>query len=277
VTGNTEAAVLVLAAGAGTRMRSDTPKMLHTLAGRSILAHALISAAKVKPQHLVVVVGHDRDRIEPAVTALADELGRPIDIAVQEQQLGTGHAVQQALPLLVGARGPVVICYGDMPLLSPATVRRLIAAQAEPGVAGAILAVVLDNPPDFGRVVRDAEGRPRKVVEVKDCTPEELALKEVNVGVYCFDAEALCWALPRLSNDNAQHEYYLTDVVEILAQAGQHVETVQTDSLEETLGINDRAHLEYAERLKDIAYAESLYELVDVLVDLERRRPQPPS
>ena len=261
---------VILAGGKGKRMQSDLPKVLHPLNGKSMIQHAVDHVREAGVQDVIVVVGYGRDLVMA-------ELAGQVHFAVQEQQLGTGHAVQQALPLLEGTSGPVVICYGDMPLLSPATVRRLIAAQAQPGVAGAILTIVLDNPPDFGRVVRDAAGRPRKVVEVKDCTPEELALKEVNVGVYCFDAEALCWALPRLSNENAQHEYYLTDVVEILAQAGQHVETVQTDSLEETLGINDRAHLEYAERLKDIAYAESLYELVDVLVDLERRRPQPPA
>src|SRR5581483_8336561 len=260
---------IILAGGKGKRMRSDLPKVLHPLDGKSMIQHAVDHVREAGVQGVIVVVGYGRDLV---MAELADQ----VRFAVQEEQLGTGHAVQQALPLLAGARGPVVICYGDMPLLSPATVRRLVATQAQPGVAGAILTVVLDNPPDFGRVVRDAAGHVRKVVEVKDCSPAELALKEVNVGVYCFDAEALCWALPRLTNDNAQHEYYLTDVVEILARAGRRVETVQTDSLEETLGINDRAHLEFAERLRDIAYAESLYELVDALVDLERGRQEPP-
>jgi bifunctional UDP-N-acetylglucosamine pyrophosphorylase/glucosamine-1-phosphate N-acetyltransferase len=159
-----------------------------------------------------------------------------------------------------------------MPLLSPATVRALIAAQSEGGAAGAILTVVLENPPDFGRVVRDSDGSVNKVVEVKDCTPEQLQLREVNVGVYCFDSAALQWALPRLDNRNAQGEYYLTDVVGLLADSGFRVKTVRTDNLEETLGINDRAHLQFAERLRDIAYAESLYELVDAKVALERGR-----
>jgi bifunctional UDP-N-acetylglucosamine pyrophosphorylase / glucosamine-1-phosphate N-acetyltransferase len=262
--------VVVLAAGQGKRMRSALPKVLHPLGGRPLLAHVLETARALGARRPIVVHGHGAEAVR---AAFGDT---DVQWVLQPQQLGTGHAVQQALPLLAGTSGPVVICYGDMPLLSPATVRRLIAAQAQPGVAGAILTVVLDNPPDFGRVVRDADGRVRKVVEVKDCTPQELALREVNVGVYCFDAEALCWALPRLDNDNAQHEYYLTDVVAILAQSGQRVETYQTESLEETLGINDRSHLQFAERLRDIAYAESLYELVDVLVDLERRRPPPP-
>src|SRR5262249_44631802 len=180
--------------------------------------------------------------------------------------------VQQALPLLANATGPVVICYGDMPLLSPATIRRLVEVQSQPNVAGAILTVVLENPPAFGRAVRDPAGPATKRAEVKDCTPEELALKEVNVGVYCFDAEALRWALPRLTNNNAQHEFYLTDVTEILASAGRRVETVRTENLEETLGINDRTHLQFAERLKHIEYAESLYELIDAVAALDRQR-----
>ena len=135
-----------------------------------------------------------------------------------------------------------------------------------------MLTVVLDNPPDFGRIIRDEHGRVTKVVEVKDASPEQLRIKEVNVGVYSFDAEALRSALPRLSNDNAQQEYYLTDVVQILAEDGQRIETVQTYNLEETLGINDRAHLEFAKSLKDIAYAESLYELIDASIALERQR-----
>src|SRR4051794_6910620 len=254
---------VILAGGKGNRMRSDLPKVLHPLHGRSMIQHAVDHVRAAGIQDIIVVVGYGRDLV---MADLADQA----QFVVQEQQLGTGHAVQQALPLLGGRQGSIVICYGDMPLLNPTTIRRLVDVQTGSGAAGAILTVVLDNPPDFGRVVRDAAGGVRKVVEVKDCTPAERALKEVDVGVYCFDAAALCWALPRLSNDNAQHEYYLTDVVEILTGAGRRVETVQTDNLEETLGINDQAHLQFAERLRDIAYAESLYELVDAMVAVQR-------
>jgi bifunctional N-acetylglucosamine-1-phosphate-uridyltransferase/glucosamine-1-phosphate-acetyltransferase GlmU-like protein len=130
----------------------------------------------------------------------------------------------------------------------------------------------LENQPAFGRVVRDEHRHVRKVVEVKDCTPEELEIKEFNAGVYCFGAEALKWAQPRLSDDNARGEYYLTDVVHILSDTGQRVETVQTENIEETLGINDRADLELAERIKDIARAESVSELVDASIALGSRR-----
>jgi bifunctional UDP-N-acetylglucosamine pyrophosphorylase/glucosamine-1-phosphate N-acetyltransferase len=201
-----------------------------------------------------------------------EHLGDEVRFAVQGEQLGTGHAVRQALPLLGEDTGSVVVCYGDMPFLRPATFRALIDARSQPGVAGAILTMELDNPPDFGRVVRDGRGSVRRVVEVKDCTPEELAIKEFNVGVYCFITGALRWTLPRLSNDNAQGEYYLTNMVEVLAERGWHVETVRAESIEETLGINNRADLELAERLKDIARAESVSELVDASIAFGRWR-----
>ncbi len=265
-----ELRAVILAGGRGKRMHSDLPKVLHELHGKPMIQHAIDHVREAGVADVIVVVGYQHDLV-------MGRLGSQVRYAVQEAQLGTGHAVQRALPLLADAAGAVVICYGDMPLLSPATVRALIDAQARPGVAGAILTVVLDNPPDYGRIVRDATGAVIRVVEVKDCTPAELQIKEVNVGVYCFSAEALRWALPRLTDDNAQGEFYLTDVVGILAAADRRVETVRTDNLEETLGINDHAHLEFAERLRDIAYAESLYELIDAAVALERARRHPPT
>lgn len=245
-------------------MQSDLPKVLHDLRGKPMIQHAVDHVREAGIDDIVIVVGYGREQVQAS-------LGDQVRYAVQEEQLGTGHAVQQALPLMAET-GAVVICYGDMPLLSPYTIRALIATQTEDGCAGAILTVVLENPPDFGRVVRSPDGTVRKVVEVKDCTPAELALHEVNVGVYCFDAQVLRWALPLLANNNAQHEYYLTDVVEIVANAGRRIETVRTENLEETLGINDRAHLDFAERLQHIQYAESLYELIDAVAALERQR-----
>lgn len=265
-----EVRAVILAGGKGKRMQSDLPKVLHEIQGKSLIEHSVEHVRAAGVTDVIVVVGYRRDLVMA-------HLGDRVRFAVQEEQLGTGHAVQQTLPLLAGTSGSVVVCYGDMPLLNPATVRALLDTQTKAGVAAAILTVVLDNPPDFGRIIRDTNGRVLRVVEVKDCTPDQLLLKEVNVGVYCFDAEALQWALPRLTNNNAQHEYYLTDVVELLAQAGRRVDTVCTDNLEETLGINDRAHLDFAERLRDIEYAESLYELVDATVALARQLSGGPS
>jgi len=256
---------IILAGGRGKRMGSDLPKVLHEIHGKAMIEHSVEHVREAGIEDVIVVVGYGREHVMA-------RLGARARFAVQEEQLGTGHAVLQALPLLAGASGAVVICYGDMPLLRPATILALVAAQARPDVAGAILTVVLDSPPDFGRIIHDGQGCVRRIVEVKDCTPEELRLKEVNVGVYCFDVAALHWAVPRLTNHNAQHEYYLTDVVALLSEAGRRVEAVRTDNLEESLGINDRAHLEFAERLRDIEYAESLYELVDASVALARTR-----
>jgi bifunctional UDP-N-acetylglucosamine pyrophosphorylase / glucosamine-1-phosphate N-acetyltransferase len=264
-TENRSVQAIILAGGKGTRMKSDLPKVLLDLYGKSVIRHSIDNIREAGIDDVIVVVGHRRDRV-------MEHLGQGVRYAVQEEQLGTGHAVGQALSLLGEATGPVVVCYGDMPFLRPATLRVLIDAESQPGVAAAILTMELENPPDFGRVVRDEHGRVKKVVEVKDCTPEEREIKEFNVGVYCFGAEALQWALPRLSDDNAQGEYYLTDVVQVLAEAGQRVETVQTENIEETLGINDRADLELAERIKDIARAESVSELVDASIALGRRR-----
>ncbi len=240
---------IVLAGGRGTRMKSSLPKVLHDLYGKSVIQHSIDHVREAGIDDVIVVVGHRRDLV-------MEHLGDEVRFAVQGEQLGTGHAVRQALPLLGEDTGSVVVCYGDMPFLRPATFRALIDARSQPGVAGAILAMELDNPPDFGRVVRDGRGSVRRVVEVKDCTPEELAIKEFNVGVYCFITGALRWALPRLSNDNAQGEYYLTDLVQILTEGGRRVETVRTDNLEDTVGVNDRADLRFAERLKDTTSSE---------------------
>jgi bifunctional UDP-N-acetylglucosamine pyrophosphorylase/glucosamine-1-phosphate N-acetyltransferase len=235
---------IVLAGGKGTRMESDLPKVLHDLGGKSVIRHAIDNVREAGIDDVVVVVGHRRDLV-------VEHLGDRVRFAVQEEQLGTGHAVRQALPLLGEAPGPVIVCYGDMPFLRLATFRALIGAWSQPGVSAAILTMELDDPPDYGRVVRDENGRVRRVVEVKDCTAEELAIKEFNVGAYCFGVEALGWALPRLSDDNAQGEYQLTDVVQVLTRGGRLVETVRTANPDEALGINDRAELELAERLED--------------------------
>lgn len=232
-----ELQAVVLAGGKGTRMGSDLPKVLHDLRGRSVIRHQIDNVRGAGIDDVTVVVGHGRDRV-------MEHLGDEVRFAVQEEQLGTGHAVLQALPLL--GSGPAVVCYGDMPFVSPATFQALVEAESRSGVAAAILTMEQEDPPDFGRVVRDERGRVRRVVEVGDCTPAELAIKEFNVGVYCFGVEALGWALPRLRNDNALGEYYLTDVVQVLVEGGRRVETVGSRSVEEALGINDPADLELA-------------------------------
>jgi bifunctional UDP-N-acetylglucosamine pyrophosphorylase/glucosamine-1-phosphate N-acetyltransferase len=240
----TEAAVLVLAAGAGTRMRSDTPKFLHTLAGRSILSHALHSVAKVAPTHLVVLLGHDRDRVTPVVAELADELGRPIQVAIQEQQLGTGHAVGCALAALPeDFTGTVVVTYGDVPLLDAATLAGLIAAQNAELAAATVLTTTLPDPTGYGRVLRTQDGEVIGIVEQADATPSQLAIREVNAGVYAFDIAALRSALGRLRSDNAQQELYLTDVISIVRSDGHVVRAKHVDDSLLVAGVNDRMQL----------------------------------
>ncbi|HEX2399482.1 MAG TPA: bifunctional UDP-N-acetylglucosamine diphosphorylase/glucosamine-1-phosphate N-acetyltransferase GlmU [Mycobacterium sp.] len=239
-----EAAVLVLAAGAGTRMRSDFPKVLHTLAGRSMLSHALRSVAKATPGHLVVLLGHDRDRVTPAVAELADELGRPIQIAVQEEQLGTGHAVRCALSALPeDYAGTVVVTYGDVPLLDADTIDGLIAAHSTGSAGATLLTTALPDPTGYGRVVRTSDGEVLEIVEEADATPTQRAIQEINAGVYAFDAAELRSALGRLQPHNAQQELYLTDVVSILRSDGYVVRARHVDDSTLVAGVNDRVQL----------------------------------
>ncbi len=246
---------VILAAGKGTRMKSDLPKVLHTLHGRSMVQHVVDRVHSVGIHDIILVVGYKRDMIMA-------HLGSSVRYAVQERQLGTAHAVMMARAQLADFTGRVLVVYGDMPLINPRSVRRLIDRCAG-DVKAALLTIVLENPPDFGRVVRGPDGSVARIVEVKDADPQTLAIKEINVGMYCFDNRTLLNALDRLSNDNAQGEYYLTDVIEVIADAGGRIETIVAPTPEETLGVNEPDHLRFAESLQHLDYAESIYPLVD--------------
>ncbi|MCV7222945.1 bifunctional UDP-N-acetylglucosamine diphosphorylase/glucosamine-1-phosphate N-acetyltransferase GlmU [Mycolicibacterium elephantis] len=244
MTATTEAAVVVLAAGAGTRMRSDTPKVLHTLAGRSMLAHALHAVAKVAPQHLVVVLGHDRDRVTPAVEQLATDLGRTIDVAVQAQQLGTGHAVACGLSALPDDfAGTVVVTSGDVPLLDADTLADMIATHSAEPAAATVLTTTLPDPTGYGRILRTQDREVIGIVEQADASPSQRAINEVNAGVYAFDIAALRSALSRLRSDNAQQEQYLTDVISIVRSDGHVVRAKHIDDATLVAGVNDRVQL----------------------------------
>jgi bifunctional UDP-N-acetylglucosamine pyrophosphorylase / glucosamine-1-phosphate N-acetyltransferase len=239
-----ESAVLVLAAGAGTRMRSDTPKVLHAIAGRSMLAHSLHAIAKVAPQHLVVVLGENRERIEPVVREMAGTLGRSIDVAMQDQQLGTGHAVLcglSALPDDFG--GVVVVTNSDIPLLDADTLADLIAVHSSQPAAVTVLTTTLSDPTGYGRVLRTQDNEVIAIVEQADATPSQREICEVNAGVYAFDIAALRSALSQLSADNAQHELYLTDVVSIVRQDGQVVHARHVADSALVAGVNNRVQL----------------------------------
>ena len=239
-----ESAVLVLAAGAGTRMRSDTPKVLHPLAGRSMLAHSLHAIAKMAPQHLVVVLGQDRERIEQVVGELARTLGRPIDVAMQDQQLGTGHAVLCGLSALPDDfAGVVVVTSGDTPLLDADTLADLVAVHNSRGAAVTVLTTTLIDPTGYGRTLRNQNHEVIAIVEQADATPSQQEICEVNAGVYAFDIAALRSALSRLSADNAQQQLYLTDVVSIVRQDGHVVQARHVDDSTLVAGVNNRVQL----------------------------------
>jgi bifunctional UDP-N-acetylglucosamine pyrophosphorylase / glucosamine-1-phosphate N-acetyltransferase len=232
---------LILAAGHGTRMRSKLPKMLHPLAGKPLVMHALGNAAQVSDDLPVVVVGHGEDAVRQAV-------GSAARFVVQEQQLGTGHAVRAAEDLLAGQGDLVLVTYADMPLLKPETLRRVIEAQrTNPGVMS-MLSVQLPDPHGFGRVVRGKDGTVKAVVEEAQATPEILAIRELNASVFCFQSDWLWPALRRIRL-SPKGEYYLTDTVELAVKDGMQVRAVSTDDPTEAVGINTRVHLAEAESI----------------------------
>ncbi|KWO34328.1 bifunctional N-acetylglucosamine-1-phosphate uridyltransferase/glucosamine-1-phosphate acetyltransferase [Burkholderia sp. MSMB1459WGS] len=241
--------IVILAAGTGKRMRSALPKVLHPLAGRPLLSHVIDTARTLQPSRLVVVVGHGAEQVQAAVAA------PDVQFAVQAEQLGTGHAVRQALPLLDPAQ-PTLVLYGDVPLTRASTLRRLVDAARE-GRYG-ILTVTLDEPTGYGRIVRDAAGFVTRIVEQKDASPEELKIAEINTGIIVTPTAQLSMWLGALKNENAQGEYYLTDVVELAIEAGFEVVTSQPDDEWETLGVNSKAQLAELERIHQRNVADAL-------------------
>jgi bifunctional UDP-N-acetylglucosamine pyrophosphorylase/glucosamine-1-phosphate N-acetyltransferase len=233
------AAVVVLAAGEGTRMKSAIPKVLHAVGGRALVHHAVAAAATLQPEHLVVVVGHGRDQVKAHLAEVAPD----VSTAVQDQQLGTGHAVGCALAGLPPLSGTVVVTYGDAPLLTGETLADLVAAHEADGSSVTILTAQLADPTGYGRILRDADGDVQAVVEQKDATDEQRAIREINSGIYAFDAAVLADALGRVTTDNVQGERYLTDVVAIARGDGRRVGAIQVTDTWQTEGVNDRVQL----------------------------------
>lgn len=240
-----QTAIIVLAAGAGTRMRSKTPKVLHTLGGRSMLAHSLRAASALEPAHLVTVIGHERERVGAALTDFTTQFDVEVRAAVQDEQRGTGHAVGCGLAELPDDfTGTVLVTAADVPLLSPATLVELIATHSEPDSAAVtVLTTTVPDPTGYGRILRTTDGDVAAIVEEKDATAGQRAIAEVNTGVYAFDAAGLRSALGRLSTDNAQGELYLTDVIEIARGEGLTVRGLHIDDSVQVAGVNDRVQL----------------------------------
>ena len=238
MSGSRLAAVLVLAAGEGTRMKSRVPKVLHSLCGRSMLGHALAVGGELCPERLVVVVGHGRDQVSAEAVSQAPEAL----IVVQDQQLGTGHAVRMVTEAHGVFRGTVVVTYGDMPLLRAQTLRELVDAHHANGNAVTVL-TARGNAAGYGRIVRDAGGAFLRIVEERDATPPELAIDEYNSGCYAFDGVLLADAIKRVTTDNKQQQEYLTDVVGILRGDGHPIGAVLAADPAEIQGVNDRVQL----------------------------------
>ena len=255
-----DVSVVVLAAGQGSRMKSSQPKVLHCLAGQPLAAH-VVKVARQFTSDISLVIGHGADQVRQFFAE------QPLKFCVQSEQLGTGHAVSQALPLLP-KEGAVLILYGDVPLTRAETLQRLIEQVSDTSMG--LLTVKLDDPSGYGRIVRDAAGRVTSIVEHKDASTEQLTINEINSGIIAVPAWALHEWLPTLSNQNAQGEYYLTDLIEIAVSKGVVVNTVHPTDVEETLGVNNRVQLAQLERWHQQQIATELMTQGVTLMDPSR-------
>ncbi len=233
---------VVLAAGKGTRMKSALPKVLHRVGGKSMLQHVLDAASAAGARRNIVVVGFGGEQVKEAI-------GEQAEFVVQKEQLGTGHAVQQAADLLQNETGTVMVLCGDTPLLTGDLLKRLYEEHLAADAKATVLTAIMPDATGYGRIIRTASGTVEKIVEHKDATEAERQVREVNSGIYCFAAKELFTALSEVTCDNAQGEYYLPDVLEILRKKGEKIWAVAADDYESTLGINSRVQLAGAEKI----------------------------
>ena len=236
-------AVIILAAGKGTRMKSSVAKVLLPLAGHPLLHYTLDLSSKLNPVQTIVVVGHQADQVQQA---FAD---RGVEFVFQHEQLGTGHAAKQAKEKLENFKGLVLVLCGDMPLIRPDTLLEMVAGHRASGAKCRILTLKSDGCHDFGRIIRDEKGLILKIVEFKDASDVEKKVDEFNSGVYCFDSGLFFKALGHIDSNNAQNEYYLTDTIEYLVRKRYPVQATQTQNANEILGINSPDDLNRAELL----------------------------
>ncbi|SFX40289.1 bifunctional UDP-N-acetylglucosamine diphosphorylase/glucosamine-1-phosphate N-acetyltransferase GlmU [Marinospirillum alkaliphilum] len=253
--------VVILAAGQGTRMRSALPKVLHKLAGKPLAGHVVDTARSLQAERIHLVVGHGAEQVREQLAAV------DVDFVEQLQQLGTGHAVLQALPRLNPANR-VLILYGDVPLIRTETLQQLLDQVSDSSIG--LLTVHLDNPTGYGRILRNEQQQVVAIVEQKDATPEQLAIQEVNTGILAVTAAQLQRWLPRLGNDNAQGEYYLTDIIGMAHRENTRIHTVHPQSSAEVEGVNNRLQLAALERVYQREQAEQLMTVGVTLADPAR-------
>ncbi|MGE5329644.1 MAG: bifunctional UDP-N-acetylglucosamine diphosphorylase/glucosamine-1-phosphate N-acetyltransferase GlmU [Deltaproteobacteria bacterium] len=235
----TDFIAVILAAGEGKRMKTKHSKVTHRILGKALIEWVIDAATLAGIKNKVIVVGHKAEEVKQC-------MGDKAEYAVQEQQLGTGHAVMQVIPLLKNKGGNIIVMCGDMPLISPDTIKNAVKKHIEGNNAGTILTADFENPAGYGRIAKDSKGKVIKIVEDKDASEEEKKIKEINSGLYCFNTELLVEALGKISNNNKQNEYYLTDVIEILIKQGKKVDTYKIANNYEIMGINDRIQLNQA-------------------------------
>lgn len=233
---------VILAAGQGTRMKSKLYKVLHPILGRPMIRYVIESLKPTAVDTLVTIVGHGAEDVKAKV-------GNDSEFVIQEEQLGTAHAVLQAENILKDKSGITIVVCGDTPLITSKTYEKLFEWHESSNAKATILTTKLENPAGYGRVIRSESGHVERIVEHKDANAEEKNVNEINTGTYCFDNEALFAALKRVNNDNAQQEYYLPDVIEILKQDGEKIAALVTEDEDETIGINDRVALSTAENI----------------------------
>ncbi len=237
---STQLTVVVLAAGQGTRMKSNLPKVLHTIGARPMLARVIDSAQSLNPQAIHVVYGHGGEQVKERLQDL------PVSWVLQSQQLGTGHAVNQAMAAIADSQ-IVLVLYGDVPLITPSTLARLVDAAKDNRLG--LLTAELDEPTGYGRIVRDSTGNVRSIVEQKDASPEQLAIAEINTGMLAVNAGQLRGWLDNIDNGNSQGEYYLTDIIALAVESGVAINTISTSDLAEIEGVNNRLQLANLERV----------------------------
>jgi len=259
-----ETDIIILAAGKGTRMKSARPKVLHKLAGKSLLQHVVDAANSVQNANITVVTGHGSDQVRSSVSFSETS---SLNYVEQTEQLGTAHAVQMAVPNL-GNGGTSLILYGDVPLILPETILEMLRAVSESSMS--LLTVTLDDPTGYGRILRDESGQVTAIIEQKDASTEQLKVREVNTGVLAVKTEQLKQWLPQIDNNNAQGEYYLTDLIAIARSNGVTIETKQPQSVEEVEGVNNRIQLSALERFYQKQQAEALMVAGVTLADPNR-------
>lgn len=232
---------VIMAAGKGTRMRSDLAKVLHPLCGRPLIQYVVETAVAIHSSRILVIVGHQADAVREALTPY------PVEFVLQQDLLGTGHAVMQAAPALSGFTGDLLVLAGDTPLVRPATLENLVHYHRLEHAAATLLTARMDNPHGLGRIIRGVDGQVTRIVEEKDAAPEEKNIREVNTSVYCFQAPLLLELLGLLKPQNQQKEYYLTDTIALIRERELCIRGVETDRPEETVGINTPEQLAAAE------------------------------